>query len=119
VCILHFFFSVRVEIRGSSVRVIVNWECPQGGVLLPLLWNMVLDGLLCRLYNAHYRAQGYADDVVLLQKGKFVSTLCNRMQSALNCVENKTTMELFTNNNRNIGGFYKPTLFGTELRLTW
>jgi hypothetical protein len=100
------------EIRGSSVRVLVNRECPQGGVLSPLLWNMVVDGLLRRLYNAHYQAQGYADDVVLLQKGKFVSTLCDRMQGALNCVENwcrekglsvnadKTTMVLFTNNRK-------------------
>jgi hypothetical protein len=61
--------------------------------------------------------QGCADDVVLLQKGKFVSTLCDRMQGALNCAENwceeiglsintdKTAMVLFTT-------------FGTELRMT-
>jgi hypothetical protein len=48
----------------------------------------VVDGLLCRLYNAHYQAQGYADDVVLLQKGKLVRTLCDRMQGALYCVKN-------------------------------
>jgi hypothetical protein len=80
--------NIRVEIRGNSVRVLVNWGCPQGGVLSPLLWNMVVDGLLLRLHNAHYQAQGYPDDVVLLQKGKFVSTLYDRMQSALDCVEN-------------------------------
>jgi hypothetical protein len=63
-----------------------------------------------RLHNAHYQVQGYADGVVLLQKGKLVSTLCDRIQGALNCVENcsreiglsinadKTTMVLFTNN---------------------
>jgi hypothetical protein len=90
---------------------------------------MVVDGLLRRLHNAHYQAQGYVDDVVLLQKCKFVSTLCDRMQGALNCVENscrekglsvnadKTTMVLFTNN-RIIGDFYNPRLFGTELRMT-
>jgi hypothetical protein len=42
------------------------------------------------LHNAHnapYEAQDYADDVVLLQKGKFVSTLCDHMQGGLNCVE--------------------------------
>jgi hypothetical protein len=100
----------------SSVRVVVNRGCSQGGFLSPLLWNMVVDGLLRRLHNAHYQAQGYADDVVLLQKSKFVSTLCDRMLGALNCVDNwcreiglshnvdKTTMVLFTNN-RNIGGF--------------
>jgi hypothetical protein len=49
--------------------------------------------------------------------------------ACLNCVENwcreiglsvnadKTKMVLFTNN-RKIGGFYNPRLFGTELRMT-
>jgi hypothetical protein len=73
--------SIRVEIRVGSVSILVNRGCAQGGVLSPLLWNMVVDGLL---RNAHYQTQGYADDVVLLQKSKFVSTLCDRMQSALN-----------------------------------
>jgi hypothetical protein len=109
--------------------VLINRGCPQGELLSPLLWNMVVDGLLHRLHNEHYQAQGYADDAVLLQKGKFVSTLYNRMQGARSCVENwcreiglsvytdKTTMVLFTNN-RKIGGFYNPKLFGTELRIT-
>jgi hypothetical protein len=86
------------------------------------LWNMV--GLR-RLHNAHYQAQGYVDDVVLLQKGKLVSTLYNRMKGALNwCREiglsvnvDKTTMVLSTHN-RNIGVFYNPRLFGTELKMT-
>jgi hypothetical protein len=67
--------------------------------------------------------------VVLLQKGKFLSTLCDRMQGALNSVESwcreiglsvntdKTTIVLFTNN-RKIGSFYNPRLFGTELKMT-
>jgi hypothetical protein len=48
----------------------------------------VVDGLLCRLHNANYQAQGYADDVDLLPKSKFVNTICDCMQGALNCVEN-------------------------------
>jgi hypothetical protein len=40
--------SVRVEIRGSSVRVLVNRGYPQGGVLSPLLWDMVAEVLLVR-----------------------------------------------------------------------
>jgi hypothetical protein len=94
--------TVRVEIRRSNVRVLVN----RGEVLSPLLWNMVVDGLLRKLHKAHCQAQ----------KGKFVITQCDRMQGALNCVENccreiglsviadKTTMVLFTNN-REIWGF--------------
>jgi hypothetical protein len=48
--------SVRVEIRGSSVRVLVNRGCLEGVVLSPMLWRMVMDGLLRRLENAHYQA---------------------------------------------------------------
>jgi hypothetical protein len=73
--------------------------------------------------HAHYQAQ------VLVQKGKFISTFCDCMQGALNCVENwciemglsvnadKTTMVLFTNN-RKIGGFYNFRFCRTELRIT-
>jgi hypothetical protein len=71
--------SVQVEIRRSSVRVLVNRGCPQRGVLSPLLWNMVVDDLLRRLHISHYQAQGYANDVVLLQKSQFVSTLCDHV----------------------------------------
>jgi hypothetical protein len=81
-------FAVEAFELRSSVRVLVNRGCPQGGILSPLLWHMVVNGLLRRLHNAHYQAQGYAADVVLLQKGKFVSTLRDRMQGALNCVVN-------------------------------
>jgi hypothetical protein len=35
-----------------------------------------------------YQAQGFAIDAVLLQKGKFVSTLCDCMQGAPHCIEN-------------------------------
>jgi hypothetical protein len=76
----------------------------------------VVDGLLCRLHNADYQGQGYADDVVLLQKGEFVSTLCREIGLSVNA--DKTTMVLFTNN-RKIGDFYNPRLFGTELRMTY
>jgi hypothetical protein len=123
--------TIRVEIGGGSVTVLVNRGLPQGGVLSPLLWNMVVDGLFRRLFNAHYQEQDYADDdgVVLLQKGKFVSTFLDRMQGALNCAEHwcseiglsvnadKTTMVLFTNN-RKIGNVYNRKFFGTKLRMT-
>jgi hypothetical protein len=66
-----------------------------------------VDCLLRKLHNSQYQAQGYADDVVLLQKGKFASTLCNRMQGALNL--SASTMVLFMNN-RKIGGYYNPCL---------
>jgi hypothetical protein len=68
--------------------VLVNRGSPQERVLCPLLRNMVVDCLLRRLHNVHNQAQSYADDMVLLQKDKFGSTLCHRMQGAVMCVEN-------------------------------
>jgi hypothetical protein len=60
--------SVRVEIRGSSVRML------SGRSTFSSVVEHGGDGLLRKLDNAHYQAQDYADDVVLLQKGKFVNT---------------------------------------------
>jgi hypothetical protein len=67
-----------------------------GGVPSPLLGN-------CNCF-----VQGFADDIVILISGKFLSTICDLMQRALNCVQNwcvekvlnvnanKTSMVLFT-----------------------
>jgi hypothetical protein len=91
----------------------VRRSYPLGGILSPHLWN---------------KTQGYEGDVVVLISGKFLSTVCKIMQRALSqvqdwCVEvglsvnpNKTTAILFTKN-RNLNGFIKPTLFGSELEL--
>jgi hypothetical protein len=70
--------------------------------------------------------QGFADGVVILISGKFLSTICNLMQSELNCVQNwcgeiglnvnadKTSMVLFTKR-RNLQGFFAQKLLDTEL----
>jgi hypothetical protein len=117
-----FALGVFLDIDGAFGNASFG-SMDAGGVLFPLLWNMVVDCLLRRLHNAHYQAQGYADDVVLQQKGKFV------IACRLNCIVNwcraiglsvnadNTKMVMFTNN-RKIGGFYNPRLFGTELRMT-
>jgi hypothetical protein len=66
------FRSARVDIRGNSVRMLIHKsEMPAR--------KSTVDGLLRRLYNAHYQAQGYAVHGVLLQKGKFISTLYDHM----------------------------------------
>jgi hypothetical protein len=69
--------------------------------------------------------QGFADDVVILISGRFLSDL---MQRALNCVQNwcggiglnvnadKTSMVLFTKR-RSLEDFFAPRLFDTELIL--
>jgi Reverse transcriptase (RNA-dependent DNA polymerase) len=42
------------EIRGIHSKRIVRKGCPQGDVLSPLLWNMVVDQLLRRLTKHNY-----------------------------------------------------------------
>jgi len=37
--------------------------CPQGGVLSPLLWCLVVDELLTKLKESGFLVFGYADDV--------------------------------------------------------
>jgi hypothetical protein len=72
--------------------------------------------------------QGFADDVVILISGKFLSTICDLMQRALLCVQNwcgeielnvnadKTNLVLSTKR-MHLEGFFAPRLFDIELIL--
>jgi len=61
---------------GSFSRsVAVSRGCPQGCVLSPLLWCLVVDELLARLSGGGLYAQGYADDICLLAVEKFPNTV--------------------------------------------
>jgi hypothetical protein len=67
--------------------MMVRRGCPQGDVLSPLLWNMVINSLLSRLNYESLWAQGFADDIAIVINGKFLSTICELMQKALFIVE--------------------------------
>jgi hypothetical protein len=98
---------VRAELRGVSLKMMVHRGCPQGGVLSPLLWKMVINSLL---------RQGFADDIAIVINDKFLSTVCELMQKAwcrrvgLSVTADKTSMVLFTNN-RKLVRFKKSILF--------
>jgi len=72
--------STRNDSRGT----------PQGGVLSPLLWVLVVNKLLSLLEKAGTKVVAYADDVVILLQGKFPQTLCNLMETALSTVSRGT-----------------------------
>lgn len=78
----------RVDGRASVAR-----GCPQGGVLSPLLWCLVLDDLLRTLEQMGIYAQGYADDLTILISGKFGGTVSDLMQRALKTVESWCSKE--------------------------
>ena len=113
---------------GSFSRsVAVSRGCPQGGVLSPLLWCLVVDDLLARLCGGGLYAQGYADDICLLAVGKFSNTVSWLIQWAVSIVEawcaelglsvnpDKTGLVAFTRI-RKFEGFFEPRLFGKTLQ---
>lgn len=84
---------VHSSLMGESLSVQVAGGCPQGGNLSPILWNLVVDGLLNKLSREGFHVNGYADDIVIMVKGKFTSTIRERMQMALNTVARWTASE--------------------------
>jgi hypothetical protein len=58
-------------VRAQQSTMMVRRGCPQGGVLSPLLWNMVINSLLGRLNNESLWAQGFADDIAIVINGNW------------------------------------------------
>jgi len=100
----------------------VSRGCPQFGGLSPLLWCLVVNVLLARLNKESVYSQGYADEICLLEMGKFSNTVEGLKQWALHTVEvlcdklglsvnpDKTGLVAFTRR-RKLPGFFKPYLF--------
>jgi len=70
-------------IRGQSSTVSTTRRCPQGGIISPLLWSLLVDELLERLTRRGILCQGYADDIVIIASGKYEETLCDIIQLGL------------------------------------
>ncbi|XP_048004470.1 uncharacterized protein LOC125240570 isoform X2 [Leguminivora glycinivorella] len=128
--IMNMLRQRRIKLsENQDHQALVMRGCPQGGVLSPLLWNLVVNDLITKLNEKHFITIGYADDLVILISGLVISTLCNLTQTALKivekwCTENdlsvnpkKTDTILFTHK-RKLGIYEMPTLFGTRLTLS-
>ena len=94
---------------GDSIKIsCVNRGTPQGGVLSPLLWLIVVNELLLLLESEGCNIIAFADDIALLVKGKFPNSLCEILQNLLRIIDNwastcglsvnpdKTQLVLFT-----------------------
>jgi hypothetical protein len=51
------------------MKLSVAKGCPQGGVLTPFLWDLVVEDLLVTLNSQGYYTQGYADNIVIVILG--------------------------------------------------
>jgi len=54
--------SITCEQMGVTLKRFVQRGTPQGGILSPLLWVLIVNGLLKRLTEEGIRVVGYADD---------------------------------------------------------
>jgi hypothetical protein len=60
--------------------------CPQGGVLSPLLWCLVVNDLFEDLQREGFHVCRYADDIAIVVGGRFLSTLRDLMEYALKII---------------------------------
>lgn len=121
--------TVASTLFGDTVRASADRGCPQGGVLSPLLWSLVVDELLVILEGKGIKAIGYADDIAIIVSGKFPRTVSEVTQSAIMAVEEwcnkvglkinpkKTVLVPFTKK-RKLEGLIEPTLFGIQISLS-
>ncbi|XP_058791044.1 uncharacterized protein LOC131664172 [Phymastichus coffea] len=96
------------EWKGKIIQGTINQGCPQGGVLSPLLWILVVDELIQILDEDGVVTEGYADDFVILVSGKYEEVLPDLLEQALKKVQrwceanslavnpNKTEIVVFT-----------------------
>ena len=61
--------SIIMTISNISVIHVVERGCPQGGILSPFLWNLVLNWLLRELAEWDNSVTAFADDLVSLTAG--------------------------------------------------
>jgi len=119
--------SVTADIRGATRTIRPGRGSPQGGILSPIAWNLVMNSLLSNLKNDAIKPVGYADDVLLLLRGKDLTTMADLMNDRLKMVGQwsltkgltfnpaKTTMVLFNRSKKTITNKPKIKLLGKEL----
>lgn len=75
--------TVTVTVQGVSVSKKVKKGCPQGGIMSPLLWNLVINSLILLINRSSADSEGFADDVNLLVRGIDIDTIIDICQQCL------------------------------------
>jgi hypothetical protein len=60
---------------------------PQGGILSPLLWSLIVYKLITGLKGSGCYTIGYAEDIAILISRRFPSTISELLQKALGTVQ--------------------------------
>ena len=121
--------SIIIGHKNKELSFRINKGVAQGGILSPLIWNIVLDDLLqASAKDAPAYLQAFADDMITLAVGSDLSIIHARTQKTLRHINDwcksqglslsaiKTTMVMFTNKKN---WTLKPILIdNTEIKLT-
>ena len=75
--------TVTVTVQGATVSKRVKKGCPQGGIMSPLLWNLVINSLLLLINSTSADSEGFADDVNFLVRGIDIDTIIDICQQCL------------------------------------
>ena len=75
--------KVSLVYRGLQVSKSLSRGCPQGSVLGPHLWNVVMDSLLRLDLGENVKVYAYADDLTVLLGGNSRSAVENRANEAM------------------------------------
>ena len=75
--------TVTADHKGVERTIKLTRGCPQGGVLSPTLFTVIMDTLLKRFNDSPVYIQAYADDIVCIAHGFDVGTVKDLSQQAL------------------------------------
>ncbi len=99
---------VHSEVQGQHRVVAPARGSPQGGVLSPLIWNLIMDTFLSQYRKGPIKVLGYADDILLYVAGIDPTSMGEILQTGIDSVvewgqlnglsfnPKKTKMVLFT-----------------------
>ena len=76
-----------VSLKYSTKQFKITKGCPQGVVLSPVLWNLVVSNLLNKQANEiPGHLQAFADDLVILTEGNDLAVIHEHIQKSINSI---------------------------------
>ena len=79
---------ITINHKDKSRRVRIRRGCPQGGILSPFLWNLVVDDLLAfTARDIPGYLQAFADDLISLAEGNDLDIIWDRTRKTINTIE--------------------------------
>ena len=77
-----------ITFKNITKRFKITKGCPQGGILSPFLWNLVVNSLLEKQANEiPGYLQVFADDLVILAEGNDLEVIQERTQKSINTIK--------------------------------